>query len=249
MFVHGNSCSSRAFEKQLAGELAERFRLIAIDLPGHGDSPPAASPERTNTLQGYAEAVVAAAFELDASNAAFVGWSLGGHILLEASDRLPDAAGILITGVPPIASFAAFTEAVYPEPALQGGFRDDSTDDEVRALVALFVRPGRAAPDFFFDDFRRTDKRARAALAASASRNEMRDEVRIVAGLRKSLAVVQGVDEAIVKRDYFNRISMPTLWRGAVQVVPDAGHAPHWENPDAFDRLLEAFARDCGLTS
>jgi pimeloyl-ACP methyl ester carboxylesterase len=34
---------------------------------------------------------------------------------------------------------------------------------------------------------------------------------------------------------------MPTLWRGAVQTIPGAGHAPQWETPEAFDALLAAF--------
>jgi pimeloyl-ACP methyl ester carboxylesterase len=245
VFIHGNSSSRRAFEKQFAGTLADSFRLIAIDLPGHGDSPKATSPERTNTLPGYADALLAVASELDATSAVFVGWSLGGHILLEASDRLSDAAGFLITGTPPVTSFATFMDAVFPEPALGVAFREDSTDDEIRSYLSLFVRPGSPAPAFLFDDFVRTDNRARAALAASAGRNELRDEAKIVAELAKPLAVVHGEYEAIVKRDHFASISIPTLWRGAVQLVPDAGHAPHWENPREFDRLLEAFARDC----
>jgi pimeloyl-ACP methyl ester carboxylesterase len=35
VLIHGNSSSSRAFSKQLDGPLGERFRLVAIDLPGH----------------------------------------------------------------------------------------------------------------------------------------------------------------------------------------------------------------------
>ena len=37
---------------------------------------------------------------------------------------------------------------------------------------------------------------------------------------------------------------MPSLWRGQVQVIDAAGHAPHWEAPAAFDALLDAFDRD-----
>ncbi|MCS6828489.1 MAG: hypothetical protein NZ553_17880 [Caldilinea sp.] len=38
---------------------------------------------------------------------------------------------------------------------------------------------------------------------------------------------------------------MPTLWRGAVQVIPGAGHAPQWETPEVFNALLGAFLADC----
>ena len=38
VLIHGNSSSSRAFSKQLDGPLGTRFRLVAIDMPGHGAS-------------------------------------------------------------------------------------------------------------------------------------------------------------------------------------------------------------------
>src|SRR6516164_2468281 len=38
LLVHGNSSSSRIWQKQLEGPLGGKYRLIAIDLPGHGRS-------------------------------------------------------------------------------------------------------------------------------------------------------------------------------------------------------------------
>src|ERR1700677_4384860 len=38
VLIHGNSSSSSVFSRQLDGALGERFRLIAVDLPGHGAS-------------------------------------------------------------------------------------------------------------------------------------------------------------------------------------------------------------------
>jgi pimeloyl-ACP methyl ester carboxylesterase len=39
---------------------------------------------------------------------------------------------------------------------------------------------------------------------------------------------------------------MPRLWRGAVQMIPDAGHTLQWETPRVFDALIEAFVREMG---
>ncbi len=44
VLLHSNSASSRAFSKQLNGPLGERFRLVALDLPGHGASEDAKDP-------------------------------------------------------------------------------------------------------------------------------------------------------------------------------------------------------------
>jgi pimeloyl-ACP methyl ester carboxylesterase len=59
--------------------------------------------------------------------------------------------------------------------------------------------------------------------------------------LKTPLAVVHGADGQLINGTYFASLAMPTLWRGAVQTIEGAGHAPHWETPEAFDALLEAF--------
>jgi pimeloyl-ACP methyl ester carboxylesterase len=57
--LHGNSSCKEAFDRQLNGALGDEFRLIAIDLPGHGASSDAADPNRTYSFPGYAEAAIA----------------------------------------------------------------------------------------------------------------------------------------------------------------------------------------------
>lgn len=245
VLIHGNSCSSRCFDKQLRSELADRFELLAIDLPGHGDSPPPVAPEQTYSLPGYADVLVETASALELGGAVFVGWSLGGHTLLEAAARLPGAAGLLIFGTPPVSTFGDFMHVATSDPALLAGYRDDCSDAEVRALLPLLFQPGHAVPQQFFDDFRRTDPRARALLGASAAEGRLKDEARVVRELAVPLAVLHGAHEQIVIRLDVDKSSAPTLWRGAVQAVPGAGHAAHWENPQVFNRLLGEFALDC----
>jgi len=48
----------------------------------------------------------------------------------------------------------------------------------------------------------------------------------------------------MVNVSYISSLTMPTLWRGAVQIIPKAGHAPHWEQPERFNTLLEAFIEE-----
>jgi pimeloyl-ACP methyl ester carboxylesterase len=245
VLLHGNSCSSRCYDRQLESGLADRLRLIAIDLPGHGDSSPAEDPDKTYTLPGYAETLVAAAEELGAEDAVFVGWSLGGYVVLEAMPSLPRAAGFLIFGAVPIASSADLSRALTSDPVVEAGFRADSTDAELRAIIAMFFRQGFVGAPFFFEDFRRTDKRARVVLAASVARNEIRDEMRILRETKQPVAVVHGAHDALALRGGFVPGSMPTLWRGQIQEIADAGHAPQWETPEAYNRILQDFVLEC----
>jgi pimeloyl-ACP methyl ester carboxylesterase len=58
VFVHGNSSSARTWLPVLTGPFRRRFRCLAFDLPGHGQSAPAAD-HSAYSLPGYA-AVLAA---------------------------------------------------------------------------------------------------------------------------------------------------------------------------------------------
>ena len=90
ILVHGNSSSGLAYQHQINSSLGEKYHLVAIDLPGHGDSEPAADMSAYN-MPGYAGVIAEAAGALDMQDAVFVGWSLGGHIVLEAHNQLPQA--------------------------------------------------------------------------------------------------------------------------------------------------------------
>jgi pimeloyl-ACP methyl ester carboxylesterase len=57
VLIHGNSSSSRVFSRQLDGPLGQRFRLIAVDLPGHVASDDAEDPS-AYSLPGHASAVM-----------------------------------------------------------------------------------------------------------------------------------------------------------------------------------------------
>jgi pimeloyl-ACP methyl ester carboxylesterase len=236
--------SGLSFEKQLESPLGERYRLVAMDLPGHGASDPAPDPESAYTLPGYAVVVSEFAKRLNIADAVLVGWSLGGHILLEVIGRLQDAAGLMIFGTPPVGKPMA-ADAFIPNPLFPLSFKSDLSDEEVVAVTAGFFKPGSRIPQFFCDDMRRTDVRAREALGLSVGEGNYTDEVEVVAGLNKPLAVVHGEAEQIASLSYIKDLCIPTLWQGEIQVVPDAGHTPHWEQPERFNNLLAVFIQDC----
>lgn len=246
VLVHGNSSSGQTFVRQLEGSLGQQHRVIALDLPGHGESARPTDPAATYCLPGYADVVVGVAQALGVEDAVFVGWSLGGHIVLEASPRLPRAAGFFIYGTPPIAFPPAMAEAFLPHPAMAASFAADLTEEQMDAYVAAFFKPGvTELPEPFRVDIRRTDGQARAGLGGSIRPDGYLDEVVVVASLKQPLAIAQGEHEQLVNVAYLNSLIAPTLWRGAVQIVADAGHAPHWEQPEAFSGLIDSFAADC----
>jgi pimeloyl-ACP methyl ester carboxylesterase len=248
LLVHGNSSSSRIWQRTLAGPLAGGCRLVTIDLPGHGQSGDAGEGDRATaySIPGYAGVIREVVRQLALERAVMVGWSLGGHAVLEASPELPDAAGFMVFGAPPLP---------FPLPPDLGGaflklglgFQAEWTPEQAREYVADFMVEGADAPDFALEDALRTDGHARSSLAISLGSIGYRDEAMLVKTLAQPLAILQGARERIVAPGYLDALapSIPELWRGQVQVVQDAGHALQWEQPAEFDGLLHAFVQDC----
>ncbi|UCH14253.1 MAG: alpha/beta hydrolase [Bacteroidales bacterium] len=70
-----------------SGELMKKFRVISIDLPGHGQSGIIAD---AHTMEIMAEAVKAVISELNISKCILIGHSLGGYVTMAFADLFPD---------------------------------------------------------------------------------------------------------------------------------------------------------------
>lgn len=243
LLIHGNSSSARAYAEQLEGRLGDELRVVAVDLPGHGNSARATrDPAATYRIPGYAAVVAAVAERLDLARGVFVGWSLGGDVVLHAIAWLPEAAGFMIFGTGPL------TRPFNPEAFIEGsaaslGMRGDLSEDEVEAYGTAFFRPGADVPELIFADIRRTDPRSRELLGASLYGGDYQDEATILESSRRPVAILHGLQEQFVELSFLERLTIPALWGGTVRTVDGAGHAIQLERPDRFNRLLGQFAR------
>ncbi|HUP22727.1 MAG TPA: alpha/beta hydrolase [Thermoanaerobaculia bacterium] len=85
VLVHCSMCEGSFWAAQVP-VLAERYRTLTLDLPGHGK----ASAARAEwTVAGYGEDVAAMLRELDLSNVVLVGHSMGGPVSLRAAALSP----------------------------------------------------------------------------------------------------------------------------------------------------------------
>ena len=253
LFIHGNSFSSRAFLKQLDSSLAESYRLIAPDLPGHGDSFRSGNPGTDYTLRGHAETLAAFARSVDAEDAVFAGWSLGGHILLEAADLLPRAKGFLIFGTPPLGALPTGTaapesadgaadEPFNSHPAAALIFQADLAESEREQVLKATFSPGYGGiPELFREDHQRTDPLVRSVMGEVVAAGNARDEIEIVRTFETPLAVVHGEDDQLINFGYLQSLRYANLYRNEIIVIPGAGHAAQWEAPEAFNAVLKEF--------
>lgn len=91
VLLHGWGLNVRVWDG-LATALCDRFRIVAVDLPGHGRSP--WLPERSALTEQAAQ--VDGAIGAIADEYSLLGWSLGGQIALQlAADQRPDRTPVL----------------------------------------------------------------------------------------------------------------------------------------------------------
>jgi non-heme chloroperoxidase len=78
VLVHGWLCSSRFWQKNVP-ELASKFRVVTLDLRGHGNS---SKTLAGHTIAQYARDVRALIQHLGLEETVLVGWSMGGPVVL-----------------------------------------------------------------------------------------------------------------------------------------------------------------------
>jgi 3-oxoadipate enol-lactonase len=115
VLLHSNGCS--VFEFQFVMEsLAKTHRVLALDLPGQGDSDPLACHW---TYDMYADAVAAWMDVLKIERASIVGTSIGGVICLAMGARHPTRVRSLVLVETPIRSGEAWAKRWF---TVEGNF-------------------------------------------------------------------------------------------------------------------------------
>jgi pimeloyl-ACP methyl ester carboxylesterase len=230
--------------------LAERHRVIAVDLPGFGQSEPLPPPAEMAT---HARTVLRLLAQLEAEPATVVGHSMGGLVALAMATADPGRVrGLILVG----AGGAPMTErrlaitlvvlrffcAVLRRRAvlralvahswlrrivLIGGFRDPRiVSPELAAqIMPLFNAPG------FVDAI---------AAAGRAVPNTVPESVTcptlLIWGAYDRMAPVQGARELHAR-----------LPDSELTVFPDAGHTPLIECPARFNRAVLSFTASRGI--
>jgi pimeloyl-ACP methyl ester carboxylesterase len=92
VFVHG-WCGDRSFWKEQLDVFAEKRRVVALDLAGHGASGKDREEWSMDAFAGDVEAVMKAA---DVKRAILVGHSMGGPVSLLAAKRMPDRVAAVV---------------------------------------------------------------------------------------------------------------------------------------------------------
>ena len=93
VLVHGTRLTRSAWTAQIE-ELSDAYRVIALDLPGHGSL-----AERQFTLRGAADELARVIETAAGGRAVVVGLSLGGYVAMDLASRRPELIrGLVLSG-------------------------------------------------------------------------------------------------------------------------------------------------------
>jgi pimeloyl-ACP methyl ester carboxylesterase len=241
VFLHAFPLDRTLWQPQQA--LRDVCRVVALDLPGFGESPLAAP----FTIDGVADIVAAFLVELKISPAVVAGLSMGGYVALALARRHPDQLRALIL---------ADTRA---------GADDPATKENRTKSIALVTEKGTAAlfegllPKILSDHTRTNKpqcveqlqtiaaKQSPVAVAAAlAALRDRPDATPDLAAIAVPTLVVVGEHDAITPPLTAANLAAP-IRNSRLVHIPGAGHLSNWENPDAFNAAIRAFLQEWKL--
>ena len=242
VLLHGMMAHGGFFEGQRS--LAADFRLIGIDLRGHGNSPKDGSRLQVATLAGD---VAELAEQLDLEGAIGIGWSLGASILWRLlSDKTGRrfAGAVTIDMTPKVLNEGGWTLGLSAElcEARRQAMADDFEAFAHAAGSAIFAQPVRdehkALAAWAGTEFAANDPASIAAIWNSLVEEDLRPAL---ARIEQPTIVVHGAHSQLYGSATAEHL-VAALPNARAVSFPRSGHAPHLEEPDRFNALVKEFA-------
>lgn len=242
VLLHGLMAHGGFFRRQQ--ELSDDFRLISIDLRGHGSS---RAPGQRPTVERLAGDVAELVAHLDLRDAIGIGWSLGASVLWHvltgpASSRF--AGAVIVDMTPRVLNDGDWSLGLSEEvcDARAAAIRDDFADFAVTAVGAIFAQPldaeGQETAAWAGAEFARNEGAAIGALWASLVGQDLRPRL---PAITQPTLVIHGAQSRLYGSDTADYLAA-ALPDAATIRFDRSGHAPHMEEPDRFNRAIRDFA-------
>lgn len=237
VFLHGLMADSGFFERQRT--LADSFRMVAVDLRGHGGSPAGGAAP---TIRRLAADISELAGALELAGAVGIGWSLGAAVLWRvlagpASDKF--AAAVVVDMTPRVLNDGGWDLGLSRETceARSQAIRGDFPAFAAAAGQAIFAAPGPEA-DRAAKAFAANDPAAMGALWQSLVEEDFRP---LLPSIRQPTLVVHGAHSHLYGADTAGHL-VAALPNARSVAFDRSGHAPHLEQSELFNATIREFA-------
>lgn len=241
LFIHGFSQCWIAWSRQMNSELAEDYRLVAMDLRGHGLSDKPRDAYDDSRL--WADDVNAVIESLTLDNPVLCGWSYGPLVILDyirhySQDRL---GGIhFVGGITKLGGDEAMSVITAELLALAPGLFSTEVEESVNSLVSLlrmiFVQEPSAEERFLMLGYNvSVPPYVRQGLFSRSLDNDD-----LLPNITKPVLITHGTNDAVVKPAAVDQ-HKAAITHAQIHMVK-SGHAPFWDDAASFNRRLQTFA-------
>jgi pimeloyl-ACP methyl ester carboxylesterase len=241
VFLHGFSQSWHAWSRQMRSDLTDDYRLVAMDLRGHGRSDKPEGAYADSSL--WADDVHAVMDALGLEAPVLCGWSYGSLVILDYVRHHGDGAlgGIaFVAGLSRLGSAEAMA-VISPEVrSLVPGFFASDVQESAGSLASLlrlcFAREPSADDLYQMLGYNLgVPPHVRQALFSRVF-----DSDDVMASIRRPVLLAHGANDAVVDPIVVEQ-HKAAIPHAETLFIADAGHAPFWEDAARFNRRLRAF--------
>ncbi|MFH0735812.1 MAG: alpha/beta hydrolase [bacterium] len=252
IFIHGLGSYLKAWNKNLPS-LSEKYRCIAIDLPGYGKSSKEIHP---GSMDFYAAVLADFIKKLDLKNVTLAGHSMGGQISMVFSLKYPQLVTNLVLVDP--AGFEEFTEGQ------KQWFRDVMTVPMVKNTPVQSIRANLIMN--FYDmpedaEFMVTDRIAfrdakdfdKYCYAVTRSVNGMVDQpvINLLDRITKPTLIIFGENDNLIPNPYLTggttesiaKIGHEKITGSKLIMIPNCGHFAQFEKYQEVNNAITDFLK------
>lgn len=254
VFIHGLATYLPSWRKNIKF-LSEKYRCIALDLPGYGRSSKALYPV---SMRFYAQIVNKFLKQLDLQNVTLVGHSMGAQVSITTALEYPEVVNSLVLASP--AGFETFTEseASWLKSVSTPSLFAAATAEQIRANYKLNFYSMPPEVDFMIQD-RINMKEA----------SDFDIYTHIVAGgvaamldgpvfshldqLHVPVLILFGASDALIPNQFLHKALTTKnvaesgnnqLPNSTLAIIPECGHFVPYERSDIFNQRVIEFLSD-----
>lgn len=238
VFLHSFGHNKTLWFPQLTHFLERGYRVVAPDMPGHGES--SFDPD-DHSVDGIARLYVELCEELDLRRVVLAGISMGGYIALRMWARRPELISALVL---------SNTKAEADTSEIVARRRAQIASIEAQGL-AHFIHTGaprRLSPKVLEErpwvldsikmmNFTVSGSANAATLEAMALKE---DDTGTLATIDVPVLITTGSDDAFIPRSSA-QVLQEGIRNARLHVIQNTGHVSNLENPAEYNRVIESF--------
>lgn len=243
LLIHGLGAHLQTWDGWAA--LLERdYRVVRLDLPGHGLSPPDVESDYTDART--ARLLLALLDRLGLERAALLGNSIGGRIAWKFAAAHPERVTQLVLVAPDGYASPGFD---YGKPAAVPGYLNVIEYVLPAPMLRANIEVAYSNPERLTDTvFRRYYDLLRAPGARRALLERMRQTVQVppeplLAEIDVPVLLLWGANDQMIPATHAAEYAN-VLPNSRTEVLPNLGHLPHEENPAASVAPVQAFLQE-----